>query len=254
LDGGGAGSSGGGEASPSGGVADDLLGLVDGLVAGGAVSPLAVGGVAATVVALLPRAGWLAAALACVVVLAGPHPDAAALVAIAVAVPPLLLPRSGLAWSLLVAAPVLGLAGLAGAYPALAGRVGGLWERAALGAAGMCWLLLAEPLLHRELVFGSDSLEDVATSGALLLAPVWAVAAAVLPWLVPRSRLPVALAGAAVWAAGLAAASAALAEQAGLPEPRALAAGAVAAGALAVLGARPRDTVKTGHDPVRTGI
>jgi glycerol-3-phosphate acyltransferase PlsY len=157
------------------------------------------------------------------------------------------------------AAPLLGLAGLAGVYPALAGRAHALWARAALGAVGMCWLLLAEPVLDRELVFGGPAesataaLEQIATSGALLLVPVWALAALMLPWLAPHGRLPVAIAGATVWATATAVATAAVAEQANLPEPRHLAVGAVAAGVIAVLGARPRDTVETGHNPVRTG-
>ncbi|MGH2946606.1 MAG: hypothetical protein ACRDPC_10190, partial [Solirubrobacteraceae bacterium] len=143
--------------------------------------------------------------------------------------PPLLLQRSGLAWSLPAAGPVLGLAGLAGAYPAI--TVGGAWTRAALGAIGMWWVLLAEP--------GAE-LEQVVTSGALLLIPVWAGAALVLPWLVRGRALAVDVVGAAIWASGLAATTAAVAERAG-HEPEGLVVGAVVAGALAVA----RGTVKT---------
>ena len=117
------------------------------------------------------------------------------LVALAAAVPPLLLRRRGLAWSLPAAAPLLGLAGLAGAYPAVAGAVRGPWARAALGAAGLWWLLLAEPLLGRDLALGTPPgdagtvLEALGSSGALLLAPLWAAAAVALPWLVPGRAL-----------------------------------------------------------------
>jgi hypothetical protein len=155
-------------------------------------------------------------------------------VAAAVAVPPLLLRRRGLLWSVPAAAPVLGLAGLAGAFPAVAGAVRGPWARAALGAAGLWWLTLAEALASPG--SAGDVLRDVA-AGAVLLAAVWALAALVLPWLVPGRRLTVDVVGAAAWAAGTAAATAAVAQHAGLHEPRGLVAGAVAAGALAV-GAR----------------
>jgi hypothetical protein len=204
----------------------------------------------AVVVAILPRLGWLLAAVAALVTL----PDSAALIAAAVAVPPLLLWRRPLVWSVPAAAPLLGLAGVAGAYPAVAGQLRGPWTRAALGAAGLWWLLLAEPLLARDLALGTPPgdagavLDAIAASGALLLAPVWAAAALVLPWLVAGRPLSVDIVGAAVWAAGLAAATAAVAESAGLAEPRGLAAGAVVAGALAVMGARARNTVNAEHD------
>jgi hypothetical protein len=210
---------------------------------GGAETSAAIvaGGAAALAVALLPRAGWLASAAACVALLAGPWPAAAALAGAAAAIPPLLLQRSGLGWSLPAAAPALGLIGVAGAYPALAGLARAAWTRAALGATGLWWLLLVE---------GDGSarrvIEQAVTSGALLLAPVWAAAALVLPWLV-RPPLRAALAGAAAWAAGLAAATAAVAEQAGLPEPRNLFVGAVAAGTLAVAGRATRGSVKAGE-------
>ncbi len=201
------------------------------------------------IVALFPRAGWLVAAAGCVAALAEPWPAAAGLVAAAAVVPPLLLRHRGLTWSLPAAAPVLGLAGLAGAYPAVAGRAGGLWTRAALGATGLWWLLLAEPLLDRHLALGTrpgtatDSLETVATSGALLLAPLWAIAAVTLPWLVRGRSLALDVAGAAAWAAALGAGTAAVTGWAGLPEPRGMAAGAVAAAALALIGAQARNTL-----------
>jgi eukaryotic-like serine/threonine-protein kinase len=218
------------------------------------VAPLTGAALACVLVAIFPRAGWLAAAAGCVAALADPWPEAAAVVAAAVAVVPLLLRRHGLAWSVPAAAPVLGLATLAGAYPAVAGRARGASTRAALGAAGLWWLLLAEPLLDTDLAFGTppgtaaDTLEAIATSGALLLAPLWALAALVLPWLVPGRALAGDVVGAAAWAAGLAAATAAIAGPMGLSEPRGLAAGAVGGAVLAVIGARARNTLSPDDD------
>jgi hypothetical protein len=158
-----------------------------------------------------------------------------------------------------VVAPALGLAGLAGAFPAVAGAARGPWTRAALGAAGLWWLLLAEPLVGRELLLGTqpapagEVLREIVASGAVLLAAVWAAAALVLPWLVPGRRLAVDVAGAAAWSAGTAAATAAVAQRAGLGEPPGLVAGAALAGVAAVLARRirapARDTVMPGHDP-----
>ena len=183
-----------------------------------------------------------------------PEPDTAALVAVGAVLPPLLLRRRGLLWSLPALAPALGLVGLAGGYPAIAGQVRGVWARAALGACGLCWLLLAEPLLGRDLLFGTppgdagDVLETLASSGAPVLAAVWAVAAAVLPWLVRGRSLSVDVVAATTWAAGLAGATGAVAESMALGDPRGLVAGALLAGALALIGARARDTVNTAHD------
>ena len=219
------------------------------------VTPLTGAALAFVLVAVFPRAGWLLAAAGSVAALAGPWPAAAALVAAAAVVPPLLLPRRGLVWSLPAAAPALGLAGLAGAYPAVAGRVAGAWARAALGAAGLWWLLLAEPLLGRDIALATPPgdaggvLEALASSGALLLAPVWALAALVLPWLVRGRSLALDVVAAAGWAAALASGTAAVVSYAGLTEPRGLAAGAVAAGALAVIAARARNTLVAEHEP-----
>ncbi|HET9740881.1 MAG TPA: serine/threonine-protein kinase [Solirubrobacteraceae bacterium] len=218
------------------------------------VSPLTGALVAAVLVALFPRAGWLVAAAAAIAALADPWPSAAALVALAVVVPPLLLRRRGLTWSLPAVAPALGLIHLAGAYAAIAGRAPGALTRAVLGAAGVWWLLLAEPLVGRELLLGTppgeagETLRELVSSGALLLAPVWAVAALVLPWLVAGRSLAADVVLASAWAAALATATGAVAERAGLPEPRGLAAGAVLAGVLAVVGARRANTLDAEHE------
>jgi serine/threonine protein kinase len=153
---------------------------------------------------VLPRAIWLGCALAAIIwqVWVG-HPGVALLL-LAAAAPLLLLPRkAGLGWLTAALAPVLGLAGLAGAFPALAGQRARLSERAALAALGYWWLILAEPLLEHRLWLGAPagtpartvwegSLASAATHvvgpslnlGVLYGAGVWAVAAALLPWVV----------------------------------------------------------------------
>ena len=223
-----------GAGPPAGGLAGALL----------ALGPLSCALVVAAGVALLPRLAWLAAAAAMIALLAVERPVAAALVAAAAAPVPLLLRRRGTAWSVPALAPALGLAALAGAFPALAGRARAPLARAALGALGAWCALLAEPLLRRPLITGAappdarnavdDVLAPLLSSGALLYAAVWALAALVLPWLVRGRWLAADLVGACAWAAATAAATAAVARLDGAPEPRGLVAGAVVAGALAV--------------------
>jgi hypothetical protein len=214
--------------------------------------PLPAAAAAAALVLVLPRAGWIAAALATVVAVASERPGPAALLALALALPPLVVRGSGAAWSLPAAAPLLGLASLAGAYPALAGRARGAVARAALGATGAAWALLAEPVAGRALALGAtdaprgwdatagralaDAAWPLAGSGALALAAVWAAAALVLPWLVRGRSLVVDIPAATAWAAGLAAATATLAEHAGGPaaQPPGLVPGAVAAAVTAL--------------------
>ena len=113
--------------------------------------------VTAAMIVVLPRAGWLVAAVGVPLLLTlGPvqRPGAALLVAALALASPLLLRADGRAWALPAAAPALGLIGLAGAYPALAGRAPRWTARLALGALGAWWLVLAEPLLERTLVLG----------------------------------------------------------------------------------------------------
>ena len=136
-------------------------------------------------------------------------PGIALLLAAALLPVPFLLWRSGWSWSLSAGATLLGLIGIAGAWPVVAGQVRGIWTRAALGALGAWWLLLAEHLLDERLLLGRgasgegfpdpaawrDSVVDVwtrvidpiITGPTLALCAVWAVAAAVLP-LVVRGR------------------------------------------------------------------
>ena len=217
-------------------------GANDGALVAAGELPLLAAAAVAVLVAVLPRVGWLVAAAGAVAI--SPEPGLAAAM---VGVVPLLLPRDGLAWSVPAAAPLLGLAGLAGAYPALAGVARRAWTRAALGAAGVWWLLLAEPLLGRDLALGTAP-GDLPDPVALILAPVWALAALAMPWLINGRALALDVIGATVWAAALAAATAAVADSADLAEPRGLAAGAVLAGVLAFVAARARNTVNAEDD------
>ena len=226
----------------------------------GVPAPLA--GVATlAAVAVLPRTGWWLAALAVAGLLTlgpAPRPGAAALVLALAAAPPLLLRADGRSWALPAAAPVLGLLGLAGAFPALAGTAPRWSARLALGALGAWWLLLAEPLLGRTLVFGpahgtpdrphfdgalgivaGDVIAPACSSGALLLALVWGGAALVAPWLVRGRSIAADAVAATAWAAGTAATTAAvgawLGERVAQPTAHGLVPGAVAAAALALV-------------------
>jgi len=211
---------------------------------------------AALLVALLPGGGWLVAAaatLAAMVFGTEPRAGAALVVFLAVLVPPLALRGAPLTWSAPAAAPALGLLGLAGAFPALAGTARSPWTRVGLGVTGLWWLLLAEALLGRTLLFGldrelpprpgwdgaagltaSDVVAPLATSGAAAQAVLWGAAALVLPWLVRGRSLPADVVAATAWAAGLAAATASLGAAVSGSAPKGLVAGALAAGILAV--------------------
>jgi eukaryotic-like serine/threonine-protein kinase len=221
-----------------------------------AVPPALAAAITVALVAVLPRIGWLAAAVGVPILLVlGPtqRPGAALLVAALALAPPLLLRADGRAWALPAVAPALGLIGLAGAYPALAGRPPRWGARAALGALGAWWLVLAEPLLERTLVFGpapetparpsfdgalgitaGDVIAPAVSSGAVLLAAIWAGAAVGLPWLVRGRALSYDVVMAAAWSAGTAAATIALGEALALDAPRGVVPGALVAGVLAV--------------------
>jgi eukaryotic-like serine/threonine-protein kinase len=223
------------------------------------VSPAAAAAAVGAVVAVLPRVGWLAAAVAAVALLAADRPGTALVIAAAAAIVPLSR-GTGRAWSLPAAAPLLGIATLACAYPALAGRARHVLQRAALGAAGLWWILMAEPLLDRRLLFGAEpsspwhaepriAAETVLwppfESGLVLVALIWALAAAILPWIVRGRHLGPDVVGATPWAAALGSATAAVAQWAGAGDPRGLTGGAVVAGIVALAAPRvlPRDIV-----------
>ena len=209
--------------------------------------------VAGALVALLPRAGWIAMAIGLPLALTlgtAPRPGSALLVALALLPVPLLLRRAPVAWTAPAAAPLLGVAALAGAFPALAGRLPRWHERAALGLLGAWWLVLAEPLAERTLLLGADTpsraafdgalsltaaevVGPVASSGALLIGLVWAVAAALMPWLIRNRSLALDVIAAAAWAGALGAATMSVGEWLG-ETPRGAVAGAIAAGVIAL--------------------
>lgn len=199
-------------------------------------------------IALLPRLAWVVAALGAVVVTAAHAPGAAVLLGAALLPVPLLLPRSGTAWSAPSLAVGLGVLGLAGAFPALAGQARRASARAALGALGAWWVLLAAAPLGQRVHLGAggppwsgsaadaftEVLAPLVTGGALILVGIWAVGALVLPALVRGRHAAADIAAAAGWTAGLAAATDGIASALALPTPHGLVAGAVVAGVLAV--------------------
>jgi eukaryotic-like serine/threonine-protein kinase len=203
------------------------------VTAGGAlpeVDALAAAGAVGALVALLPRLAWLAALVA---LLAALGLETVTLLVAAAAVPVILLvPRQGTLWSLPAAAPALGVVGLAGVHPALAGQARGVPTRAALGALGFWWLTLAPVAVQAE-----PDLDALAEPAIAALAALWAVAAAVLPLAVRGRNLAVDVVAATVWAAGLAAATGAIAEALAYAEPDGTVPAAVLAGAIALLGA-----------------
>jgi hypothetical protein len=205
----------------------------------------------------LPRAVWLGLALAGVLwLLISGRPGLGLLVAAASA-PLLALPRrSGPGWVASALAPLFGLLGLAGAFPAIAGQASRWRSRAALAALGYWWLTLAEPLAGRRLWLGGPAttaprggwesslgggahvLGVSVGTGLLLGAALWACAAAVLPWILRGGSATLDVIAATTWSAALAAAAplldSGLARHASHPQPRGIVLGAILGGALAV--------------------
>ena len=219
------------------------------------VSAAAAGVVVALITALLPRIGYLAAAIGALAWIVPTRPGLAIVAGIALAAPPVLLRgRHGTAWPAAAAAPVLGALTLAAAFPALAGQARRVSHRAALGALGAVWLLLGEAMLRHNLALGAVDhpksgwtesadkaldhvLAPLAASGAWLLALAWAIAAALLPLLVRGRSFWLDLVGATAWAAGTASATAGVAAALDpAREPRGLVVGAIAAGLIAIAG------------------
>ncbi len=213
--------------------------------------------------AALPRALWLAFALAAIVWQAWVGKPGVALLLLAAAVPIAVIPAQrasrlvGAGWLGCALAPVLGLVSLAGAFPALAGQSARARSRAAFGALGYWWLILSEPLLARRLWLGQPSgaparsawegsvsttathvLVPVLNVGVLLGVGVWALAAVVLPWIVRGRRVAFDVAGAAVWAGAFAVATPVLDSGSSAhvlhADPRGAVLGAIVGGILAV--------------------
>jgi hypothetical protein len=218
--------------------------LLTGLIAatvmawGSAPVPLAATLAAATAALGLarPRAALPLAACgsACWLLLGAGEPGAAAVVLL-LAAPLAFLPAdAGPELAMPAAAPLLGVVGLGGAFPALAGLLPRATVRALIGATGFAWLAAAEAVSGRGLLLDllpnaapnwRDSLDAALTeviwpllSPKLLLgAVVWAAAAASLPFFV-RGRFGVLdLLGGTLWAAALISADRLLAGPRGAP-------------------------------------
>jgi serine/threonine protein kinase len=212
----------------------------------------------------LPRGVWLAAGaiVACWQAFAG-RPGVALLALVALA-PVALLPvegedsRVGAGWLACALAPALGVIGIAGAFPAIAGQATRWRERATLGALGYWWLALAGPLLDRELWLpvpartparavwegslgsaAAHAIEPALTLGVLLGALLWAVGAALLPWIVRGCNAMRDAVAVTMWSAALASAAPELASglsaHAAHPTPRGAVLGALAGAVLALV-------------------
>ena len=173
----------------------------------------------------------------------------AALVAAALLAPiPLLLDRP-LQWCLPALAPVLGVAGLAPLYPALAALAPTAWRRVALGMLGFAWLAVCESVLDRTLLFASldpagagwsssaaaaaqDVLVPLLAPAPLAVALVWGAAAAMLGYVLRGRMIALELLGVLVWAAGLVAVHRVLAGGGDALAPAPLAVGALGAALL----------------------
>ncbi len=101
-------------------------------------------------------------------------------------------------------------------------------ERAAAGALGAWWLLLAQD-------------PDAVDPRRLPVIGVWAIAAMVLPWAVRGRYLVFDVIAATMWAAGLASATVTVSEALDLAQPRLLVVGSVVAGLIAVMSPRYSD-------------
>jgi hypothetical protein len=197
---------------------------------------------------------WLGGALALVAWQAASGRPGVALLLLAATLPLLALPRrAGPGWLTAALAPLLGAIGVAGCFPAIAGQARSWRARAALGALGYWWLVLAEPLLARQLWLGPAPGTPArgvweaspATAAAHVIAPllstgvalgvaVWALAALVLPWIVRGRSAALDVVAAVTWTAGTAAAARSFDAAAAHSAPRGLVLGAVLAGLIAV--------------------
>lgn len=219
------------------------------------VAPASAALLAAVIVVALPRAGWLGLSMLLALgTAAAGRPGGSLVIALGSLVPVVLLPNRATAWPLAAAAPGLGALGMAGVWPAIAGRFGSAWQRGALGLAGWVWLALAGPLAGEDLYLRRpaaippplvwtpslrlavhDALLALLSSGALLAGAVWALAAIALPWLVRDRRLAVDATVAVLWSALVCAATIAVLRVGGnLGTPRGAAIGAAVSVAVAL--------------------
>ena len=158
------------------------------------------------VVAALPRAGWLGlCAVGAGLLLEQGSAGGALVLTVAVVLTAASLLRAPTRWALPASVPALVLAGLGGAWPALAGRAGAAWQRLILGAAGWVWLVVGAFLTgqagYLQLPSATPSpqiwmpslydtvhqvLSPLLSSGVLAPALVWGGGALVLPWITSR--------------------------------------------------------------------
>ncbi len=217
-----------------------------------AFPPLWVALACAVAVGLLPRAGTLIAALALTAVLVAANANGWAVLLWAALLPTVLLtPRDGADWWLPVTAPLLGLLGLALAFPALAGLAAPGRRRAAIAGLGFWWLALAEPIASGRLLLGqlplsadwaasptaafSDVVVALIGHGVPIIALVWAAAAWLLPTITASGRIAIDLCAVLLWASSLTIATVVLAGALGWPLSAAPTAVLVAGTALAAL-------------------
>ncbi len=206
----------------------------------------------------LPRPLWLGCLLAIAAWQAIAGLPGVSLLVLAAGAPLLALPRrAGPGWLVAALAPALGLAGLAGAFPAIAGQRSDWRSRAALAALGFWWLALAESLLRRRLWLGPPAglppkaawegsihiaathvIAPTFTVELLLGMAVWALASAILPWLVRGRSAALDVGAAILWTIALLAAvpllERALLSHASQPSPRDALLGALLGCALAI--------------------
>jgi len=180
--------------------------------------PLTVG--AAVAVTLVPRYFWPLILVGAVVLLATGQRSLtgdALLVAVSGVLTVLLLLRTPKLWLVALAAPLLGLIGLAPLFPAVGVFIDSWVKRAALGFSGAIWLLTVEILTGRSLYLNADGvlsndtvhtsvqsmltggLYPLATSGLLTVAAVWAVATVTAPFVLAERPPLVAAALAGCW-------------------------------------------------------
>jgi hypothetical protein len=211
----------------------------------------------------LPRGVWLAGAAILIGWQAFSGRTGVALLAFAALAPLAVLPsdrdspRIGVRWLSCALAPALGLAGLAGAFPAIAGQASRWRDRATVAALGYWWLALAGPLLSRRLwlahpsatpprsawetslgLTASHVIAPLLVLGVLLGAVLWAAGAIVLPWIVRGRSAAMDIVAVAIWSAAIAAAApmldAGLSAHTAYPSPRGAVLGAILGGVVAV--------------------
>jgi serine/threonine protein kinase len=181
----------------------------------------------------LPRLIWAVAALALIAWQAAAGRPGLSLLLFAAALPLLIaMPsRASVAWLIPALAPLLGLLGIAAAFPASAGLPASPRVRACLGALGFWWLCLAQVGFTRGLApaigfsSGFPSANDGSTwarpgweaslnASAHAIAPLlslptlaaaalWALGAALAPWLIRGRGVALDLLLAGIWSAAL---------------------------------------------------